>query len=81
MLQSQSILWYPMRVTYNREMMIKSHFDRLGIESFVPMKYEMEEDGITVRERVVPAIHNLIFVPVSDTSGRNKLCDTALWLR
>ena len=62
MLQSQSILWYPMRVTYNREMMIKSHFDKLGIETYVPMKYEMEDDGITVMERMVPAIHNLIFV-------------------
>lgn len=58
----QAILWYPMRVTYNREIVIKSRFDELGIECYVPMKYEMVEEGLTGRERLVPAIHNLIFV-------------------
>ncbi len=41
---------------------MKAHFDELGIESFVPMKYEMDEEASTGRERLVPAIHNLIFV-------------------
>ena len=50
-----------MRVTYNRELLMKSHFDQLGIESFLPMKYAIGDDG-TGSERLVPAIHNLIFV-------------------
>lgn len=60
--QLQSIHWYPMRVTYNREMRMKSCFDALGIESFVPMKYEMGNGDYSSGEKLVPAIHNLIFV-------------------
>ena len=54
--------WFPMRVTYNRELRIKSCFDELGIECFVPMKYELDADASDGKERLVPAIHNLIFV-------------------
>lgn len=56
------LFWYPMRVTYNREMLLKSCLDNLGIECFVPMKYEMKEGDMASKERLVPAIHNLIFV-------------------
>ena len=51
-----------MRVTYNREMKVKESFDRLGIECFIPMHYEMEEKEGSSRSKLVPAIHNLIFV-------------------
>ena len=58
--------WYPMRVTYGREMKVKGELDRLGIENFVPMTYRIVEsrnDGDTEPQRVlVPAINNLIFV-------------------
>ena len=30
--------WFPMRVTYQREMKVKAELDRLGIENFVPME-------------------------------------------
>ena len=56
------VRWYPMRVTYNRELLVKACFDELGIECFVPMKHEMDEEGFSGNERMVPAIHNLIFV-------------------
>lgn len=59
-------LWYPMRVTYGREMKVKGELDRLGIENFVPMTYRVVEsrtDGATeLRRELVPAINNLIFV-------------------
>lgn len=67
-------LWYPMRVTYGREMKVKGELDRLGIENFVPMTYRVVEsrnDGITDKRKhgeteqlreLVPAINNLIFV-------------------
>ena len=59
-------MWFPMRVTYQREMKVKAELDRLGIENFVPMRYkvvERQNDGDTeVRRVLVPAINNLIFV-------------------
>jgi transcription antitermination factor NusG len=58
--------WFPMRVTYQREMKVKVELDRLGIENFVPMRYkevESQSDGDAELRRVlVPAINNLIFV-------------------
>ena len=58
--------WFPMRVTYQREKKVKAELDRLGVESFVPMKYriaESQNDGESdVRRELVPAINNLIFV-------------------
>ena len=58
--------WFPMRVTYQREMKVKAELDRLEIENFVPMRYKVVEeqnDGDTELRRVlVPAINNLIFV-------------------
>lgn len=52
-----------MRVTYHREMKIKALLDEIGIENFVPMRYEMVETKNEKRKRMlVPAIHNLIFV-------------------
>ncbi len=66
-------IWFPMRVTYQREMKVKAELDRLGIECFVPMRYKVVElpfDSLRVRDggdtelrrELVPAINNLIFV-------------------
>ena len=59
-------MWFPMRVTYQREMKVKAELDRLGIENFVPMRYkvmERQNDGdAELRRELVPAINNLIFV-------------------
>ena len=67
-------IWFPMRVTYQREMKVKAELDRLGIENFVPMTYKIVEsrtDGITDKRKhgetellreLVPAINSLIFV-------------------
>lgn len=58
--------WYPMRVTYGREMKVKGELERIGIESFLPMKYKVVESQINgdaeLRRELVPAISNLIFV-------------------
>ena len=66
--------WFPMRVTYQREMKVKAELDRLGIENFVPMRYKVMESQNTrgadsrkdgdaeLRRELVPAINNLIFV-------------------
>ena len=56
-------IWFPMRVTYQREMKVQSELDRLGIESFVPMTYKLVDANTESPHReLVPAINNLIFV-------------------
>ena len=56
-------IWFPMRVTYQREMKVKAELDRLGIESFVPMTYKIvDADTDNPHHKLVPAIRNLIFV-------------------
>ncbi len=56
-------IWFPMRVTYSREMKVKAELDRLGIESFVPMTYKVvDADTDNPCRKLVPAIRNLIFV-------------------
>lgn len=67
-------IWYPMRVTYSREMKVKVELDRLEIENFVPMTYRIVEvrnnrdtgqrkgESSELRRALVPAINNLIFV-------------------
>ena len=76
--------WFPMRVTYHREMKVKVELDRLGIENFVPMRYkvvESQNDGDTELQRVlVPAISNLIFVRstqerMSELKRRNEVLE------
>ena len=55
--------WYPMRVTYGREVKVKQALDKLGIDNFLPMHYELVDPGDGNKKRMlVPAIHNLIFV-------------------
>ena len=76
--------WFPMRVTYQREMKVKAELDRLGIENFVPMRYKVVESqngGDTELRRVlVPAISNLIFVRstqerMSELKRRNEVLE------
>ena len=55
--------WFPMRVTYSRELKVKAELDRLEIENFVPMTYKlMDDDTDNPHRELVPAINNLIFV-------------------
>ena len=62
---SKVIRWYPMRVTYHRELRIKEQLDALGVDNFVPMHYDLSDSSDGPRKTLVPAIHNLIFVHAS----------------
>ena len=42
-------MWFPMRVTYQREMKVKAELDRQGIENFVPMRYTDDKRGYILR--------------------------------
>lgn len=60
--KAEEIHWFPMRVTYSRELKAKEYLDFLEIENFIPMHYEHVE-GKHPRHRVLkPAIRNLIFI-------------------
>ncbi len=57
------IFWFPMRVTYSRELKIKAELDRLAIDNFLPMTYKLvDADTENPHRELVPAINNLIFV-------------------
>ena len=74
---SEELLWYPMRVTYHRELKIKQHLDSLEIENFLPMRYEMVETASGSKRKLVPALHNLIFVH----SSQNTITDLKMGKR
>ena len=54
--------WYPMRVTYQRELQVKQALDEREVENFLPMRYATVEEPDGGHRRLVPAIHNLIFI-------------------
>lgn len=58
------LFWYPLRVTYARELKVKEYLDSHTIENFIPMHYKEKEQGEGVVRQLVPVIHNLIFVRV-----------------
>lgn len=65
MLESSEKNWYAIRVTYNREMMVKRDLDAKHIECFLPMKYKIEMRGERKIKVLKPAINNLIFIYTS----------------
>ena len=54
--------WYAVRVTYNRELSLKDYPDKENIETFIPMHYEYTIRNERRVRKLVPAIHNLVFV-------------------
>ncbi len=58
----EELVWFPLRVTYKREMKVKADLDKKGIENFVPMQYKSAVVGGRLIKTLAPIIHNLIFV-------------------
>lgn len=56
------IHWYALRVTYSRELAFKEYLDGAGIENFIPMHYEYVTKGDRRVRKLVPVVHNLVFV-------------------
>jgi transcription antitermination factor NusG len=54
--------WFAMRITYSREMALKAYLDTEGIENFIPMHYEYVKKGEGEVRRLVPVVHNLVFI-------------------
>ncbi|MBO5540180.1 MAG: UpxY family transcription antiterminator [Muribaculaceae bacterium] len=78
---NEQAVWYAIRVTYNREMKVKAELDELKIRSFVPMQYKAQvRDGRLVK-RLVPSVHNLIFIYISPSGMRHYKETTSLPIR
>ena len=51
-----------MRATYRRGMQIKGLLDQKGINSFIPMRYEIHLKNGRRRRELVPVIRDIVFV-------------------
>ena len=52
--------WFPMRVTYSRELKVKAELDRLDIENFIPVTYKLvNTDTENPHRKLVPTINCL----------------------
>ena len=59
--------WYPLRVTYSRELKVREILDNEGVECFIPMTVKTETvNGQRIR-KTVPAVNNLCFARGSRT--------------
>ena len=74
-------LWYAIRVTYNRELKVKADLDERGIQNFVPMQYKHIRKGGKIMKKLVPTIHNLIFVLIDKKSMVEYKATTTLPIR
>ena len=74
-------VWYAIRVTYNRELKVKEDLDSRGITSFVPMQYRREERHGVMVKRLVPSVHNLIFIHITPSDMKEYKASTDLPIR
>lgn len=56
------VAWYALRITYSRELALKEYLDSENVENFIPMHYEYIVKGERKIRKLVPVVHNLIFV-------------------
>ena len=74
-------LWYAIRVTYHRELKVKKDLESRGITCFVPMQYRREERHGVMVKRLVPSVHNLIFIHLTPTEMQEYKKTTDLPIR
>ena len=74
-------VWYAIRVTYNRELKVKEDLDSRGITNFVPMQYRREERNGVMVKRLVPSVHNLIFIHITPSDMKEYKMTTDLPIR
>jgi transcription antitermination factor NusG len=73
--------WFAIRVTYHRELKVKEDLDARGITCFVPMQYRREERHGVMVKRLVPSVHNLIFIHLTPTEMQEYKKSTDLPIR
>ncbi len=63
--EQTSTEWLPVRTLYNKELYLADFLLDEQIEYFLPFKYKLVDaktDGVECARRLVPAIHNLVFI-------------------
>ena len=66
---TEETAWFAMSAPYRRELRAKQFLEERNIECFVPMRHAIVERGCGIKQRkLVPAIHNLIFVHTSKST-------------
>lgn len=68
MIDPKDCYWFPMRVTYSREMQVKDYLDSLGVECFLPLHYVPIKGRHPRHQELKPVINNLIFLHSSQES-------------
>ena len=58
--ENRQLQWFPMRVTYNRELLVKEHLDMMNIENFLPVKPDLKLTDDGWKKVMVPAIAQLV---------------------
>ncbi len=74
-------VWFALRVTYNRELKVKADLDVRGVESFIPMCYKDFVKNGKKSRKLVPSVHNLIFIRMSPDEMKNYKATTVLPIR
>lgn len=77
MSDTEQEVWYAMRATYRRSLDAKQFLDKQGIESFIPMRYEIVTQYKQKKRVFVPVIHNLIFVHTTPSIIKKAKADIA----
>lgn len=54
--------WYAVRVDYRRELAVKEYLDSRAVENFLPMQYKVVGAGRQKVRKLLPLVHNLIFI-------------------
>ena len=67
---TRSYAWFPMYVTYSREIQVRDALDKQGVKNFLPMERVTERVGKKLVHTMQPLIHNLIFVYSNRTQLR-----------
>jgi transcription antitermination factor NusG len=65
MIDKTEVHWYALRITYSRELALKEYLDNEKIENFIPMHYVDVVKNEQRTRKLVPAVHNLVFVRAS----------------
>jgi hypothetical protein len=61
-LDKNKVYWFPMRVTYGRQLKVAKELEAMGIDYYLPMMHFPKRKGRSVREVTRPAVSNLIFI-------------------
>ena len=66
-IKKSDIAWYAIRITYGRELIFKEYLDHQNVVNFIPMHYKVFEKENKKERKLVPVVHNLIFIHTTRT--------------